>query len=746
MPISDSRTRLLARKTKWLRLAPLIALGAITIMLLTACSSDEPTQTPESDESQASPSPTVQVPITTPSPTPAPIPTPTVTPTHTPAPLVTPSPTAAPTWDNYGLEDLQKLNCDTWDGTRDSTEFLPSELYPLNRNYHSASLLDNGRILMGSGLSGAPYEGVIFPSDHLTVDVYDPSTGSWCSVITRDKYSFLVDSVVLSDGSLLLLGWTPREPRVEAQGPRGVRFEADTLTLRDIAPPTISRRNPKLALLDDGRVLVTGGLFPFSRERDSAADTEIYDPASDSWRLGSSVGPEPILDFRLDEGIFSSQWLMPMPGGKAVFVTFGENTADEEEGRIQIYDITADSWSTVERFAVGWNVPWHVMLAPQGKLCIFYDDRVEIYDLESKDWAITYPLRVIPSLATTTILSDGRILVSGGAPEGNFSGRLSDRPTARTDILDLETLIWAAGPPMDEPRHGHSATLLRDGSVLMYGGIGISRETDELVPLNSVEVIGAAVLAAVDTVTPPEANSPWATCIRASNTEPLPSSTREIAEPPYSAAALLDAAVLAADALTSYAYESADFRYTTQDSLGGRTIKYFNCSHIEWKYRTPDSFEINAHELGGAEVYHQLMTIGIGGDPYVYFSKDSGETWTRSDAGAEGLVELLPPHKEILQLGVADFLTDLQITGIESLDGIDVYHVTGEFTFEGTGTGDMISYWIGVDDLLVRRIVITDSPNESDDGDRQHFDEFYEFHSFNQDFNIQPPPDDQIAD
>ena len=247
-------------------------------------------------------------------------------------------------------------------------------------------------------------------------------------------------------------------------------------------------------------------------------------------------------------------------------------------------------------------------------------------------------------------------------------------------------------------------------------------------------------------MTPPEANSPWATCIRASNTEPLPSSTREIAEPPYSAAALLDAAVQAVDALTSYAYESADFRYTTQDSLGGRTIKYFNCSHIDWKYRTPDSFEINAHELGGAEVYHQLMTIGIGGDPYVYFSKDSGETWTRSDAGAEDLVELLPPHKEILQLGVADFLTDLQITGIESLDGIDVYHVTGEFTFEGAGTGDTISYWIGVDDLLVRRIAIIDSPFENENGDRQHFDELYEFHSFNQDFNIQPPPEDEIAE
>ena len=60
MAIGDGKLGLPARKTGWLRLAPLIALGAIAAMLLAACSSDEPTQTPESDESQTPPGPTIE--------------------------------------------------------------------------------------------------------------------------------------------------------------------------------------------------------------------------------------------------------------------------------------------------------------------------------------------------------------------------------------------------------------------------------------------------------------------------------------------------------------------------------------------------------------------------------------------------------------------------------------------------------------------------------------------------------------
>ena len=754
MPISDSRTRLLARKTKWLRLAPLIALGAITIMLLTACTSDEPTQTPESDENQATSAPAVTVELPTPTPTPAPIPTPTVTPTHTPAPLVTPSPTAVPTWDDYGSEALEQLSCETWDGVRDATAIVPAELYPLNRNYHTASLLDNGRILMGSGYSGAPYEGGVFPLDNPFIDVYDPATDSWCSLITADKYRFLVDSIALNDGSLLLLGWRSRAIEEDGDGPRAVRFHAQSLTLTEAAPPTIPRRNPRMALLDDGRVLVAGG-WDFLEVSDPSnrgarlivADAEIYDPATDSWTVVSRVGPEPLPEFYAEDTLFTPQWLFPVEGEGAVLVTVGEDSENRNIGRIDAYDTDNDSWSTLSTFTYGFSDdPWHAILAPGNKVVIFYVARVEIFELDTREWTISYSSRLIPRVPTTTALPDGRILVSGGAPEGDGSGRFFDYPTRKTSLFDPETLIWADGPEMEEARHGHSATVLSDGKVLIYGGVGILEEGGELIPLNTVEVIDAAVLAAVDTMTPPEIEPAGVTCMRASNMEPLPPSTREVEEYPASAEVLLEEAVQAVDALSSYGYVSAEFLYTTQSWTGGLTTTDHNCLRTVWRYVAPDSFETSWHQLCCSDGYRHSLVIGSGGHQYIYSSEDSGDSWTREEARAEELDEILPPHKKVLRPGVEERLTDLRITGVELLDGVDVFHITGDFTYEGTATGDRVSYWIGVDDLRVRRILGTGEPDEYGDGERRYFDELYEFHSFNEDFNIQPPPDDQIAD
>ena len=64
----------------------------------------------------------------------------------------------------------------------------------------------------------------------------------------------------------------------------------------------------------------------------------------------------------------------------------------------------------------------------------------------------------------------------------------------------------------------------------------------------------------------------------------------------------------------------------------------------------------------------------------------------------------------------------------------------------GEETGQTITYWIGVEDNLARRIlsVWTILPYEGSSAMTEYV--ITEFHSFNQDFNIQPPPEDQIAD
>jgi hypothetical protein len=66
---------------------------------------------------------------------------------------------------------------------------------------------------------------------------------------------------------------------------------------------------------------------------------------------------------------------------------------------------------------------------------------------------------------SVTLLSDGRVLVAGGGGAGNGDA------WATAELYDPATGTWAATGDMLETRYGHTATLLPDGRVLVAGGI-----------------------------------------------------------------------------------------------------------------------------------------------------------------------------------------------------------------------------------------------------------------------------------
>jgi len=67
---------------------------------------------------------------------------------------------------------------------------------------------------------------------------------------------------------------------------------------------------------------------------------------------------------------------------------------------------------------------------------------------------------------TATLLRDGTVLVAGGFGRGNGA------ELASTERYSPATGRFAPGPRMTTPRMGHSATLLPDGRVLLAGGFG----------------------------------------------------------------------------------------------------------------------------------------------------------------------------------------------------------------------------------------------------------------------------------
>lgn len=70
------------------------------------------------------------------------------------------------------------------------------------------------------------------------------------------------------------------------------------------------------------------------------------------------------------------------------------------------------------------------------------------------------------AFASASVLSDGRVLVVGGAQ--SYSGR--SLPTA--ELFDPVTNTWTAAAPAATARLERSVTTLADGRVLVVGGVG----------------------------------------------------------------------------------------------------------------------------------------------------------------------------------------------------------------------------------------------------------------------------------
>ncbi len=88
-------------------------------------------------------------------------------------------------------------------------------------------------------------------------------------------------------------------------------------------------------------------------------------------------------------------------------------------------------------------------------------DSVEIYDPVTNAWHLGPPMSSERDGASATVLRDGRVLVAGGFGNGML---------ASSEILDPADGRWHPAASMSGARGLHSATLLADGSVLVAGG------------------------------------------------------------------------------------------------------------------------------------------------------------------------------------------------------------------------------------------------------------------------------------
>jgi hypothetical protein len=109
----------------------------------------------------------------------------------------------------------------------------------------------------------------------------------------------------------------------------------------------------------------------------------------------------------------------------------------------------------------------------------------EVYDPASETFTAGAAEMIFPRrFHTATRLGDGKVLLAGGGSEALDSGSLGAQPTA--EVYDPVSGEFSAAPSMSLPRVFHTATLLPDGRVLIAGGRSNTNATSTAT--DSVEV------------------------------------------------------------------------------------------------------------------------------------------------------------------------------------------------------------------------------------------------------------------
>jgi serpin B len=331
---------------------------------------------------------------------------------------------------------------------------------------HAVALTDGRVLVVGSDnvcTPGAAWD------ESVAAEVFDPATGIWSATESLNAPRDGFVAVALDDGRILVTGGvTSAEPgdgvfgaysSTKLYDPQAGTWSATSLL-------NAARFEPAAALLHDGTVLVAGGTYIDDSTSDVLASAEVYDPELQSWSRTGDIGPAR-----------SGARAVTLTDGRVLLVGGrGPDSDNAPFARAEIYDPTSESWIAAGSLALAREDFGLVALPDGGALVVggisggetaTVTAATERFDPRT-GWSAAGSMQSAAANRTALLLGDGRVLVAGGLAGPDFT--MGSVAIADAEIYDPSTNTWTATTPLPEPRERASAVTLADGSVLLVGG------------------------------------------------------------------------------------------------------------------------------------------------------------------------------------------------------------------------------------------------------------------------------------
>ena len=310
-----------------------------------------------------------------------------------------------PTLRNQPVTFAAPVACSSYTGD-DMVAFVPVEPMHSEHYYHTATLLEDGTVLVVAGF------GFRVPTS--ATEVYVPTSRSFNILAGDGRERFEHTATLLPDSTVLIVGG---QTRADNGGPFGpyvpttsvIRYSTVTDTFTATGSLLTARAGHTATLLPNGQVLIAGG-------NSGIAAAELYNPST---------------------GIF-------MATGNLVTARMEQTATLLPNGQVLI------AGGMIEK---GWNIYTPTASA-------------ELYNPSTGTFTATGNLVTARAGHTATLLPNGQVLIAGG----NVAWSDIYTPTASTELYNPSTGTFTATGNLSVARVGHTATLLPQGCVLVISG------------------------------------------------------------------------------------------------------------------------------------------------------------------------------------------------------------------------------------------------------------------------------------
>ncbi|MFL5431511.1 MAG: kelch repeat-containing protein, partial [Myxococcales bacterium] len=225
---------------------------------------------------------------------------------------------------------------------------------------HAATLLPNGTVLLAGGLANAN-------TSLASAELYDPATGTFSATGSMGTARSFATATLLADGSVLLAGGNSGTAAGDMALATAELFDPSTGSFTPTGSMGSARHSHIAMLLDNGLVLIAGGLGPAQAGPAFLDGAELYDPST------GTFAPTSALSFKR-------------------------------------------AHASATRLVNG------TVLVAGGDDGTGFPAVAELYDRFAGAFTLVGPLNVPRAEHTATLLFDGRVLIAGGA---NDTGNLT---------------------------------------------------------------------------------------------------------------------------------------------------------------------------------------------------------------------------------------------------------------------------------------------------------------------------------